>query len=103
MYLTESIRRAEQLLTVMYEAHDLCHTHTNTQKHTDVINDETNWSVPSETGNRVMQQLVKSTQREVSGDGQRSGREEEEKAEGGGIRKGDRRSRGRWEEKERGG
>ena len=83
VYLTESIRRAEQLLTVMYEAHDLCHTHTNTQKHADVINDETNWSVPSETGNRVTQQLVKSMQREVSGDGQRSGREEEEKAEGG--------------------
>ena len=77
MYLAQSIRRAEQLLTVMYEAHDLCHTHTNTQKHTDVINNETNWSVPSEIGNRVTQQLVKSTQREVSGDGQRSGREEE--------------------------
>ena len=78
MYLAQSIRRAEQLLTVMYEAHDFCHTHTNTQKHTDVINNETNWSVLSETGNRVTQQLVKSTQREVSGDGQRSGREEEE-------------------------
>ena len=67
----------------MYEAHDLCHAHTNTQKHTDVINDETNWSVLSETGNRVPQQLVKSLQREVSGDGQRSGREEEKEEEGG--------------------